>query len=228
MRIYDFRKADCRLFRTPPVDLTDVKEGIENAIMEAWRNQNSAQGIVDQILDDSKIIQNLSSQIRENLAFQRKVQLDKIKLTEKERTSQYQKEQNSRLESFQQAMGQEIQTRQQTAYQKEAELTARSKTYDATQASLEETRRKIRERMDALGGIKTAEKILEINDLLLDETPKTKGAKKEEKTGDSSAPNASIASETNAGEQYQKQPSTNNSASPNQNYDSNNNQNYTA
>jgi hypothetical protein len=169
MRLEDFRKADCNLFRLPPVDLSDIREEIDRAIIEAWRNQNSAQGAVDSILGNNKILGTLTEKITESLEFQRKVGAENITQEAKETISVYKDEQKQRLRTVDATIGIEAKDKGKTAYKKTEELLERTRAYDVTQANLEAARARINERIAALGGAKSIEAVLDISDRLITE-----------------------------------------------------------
>lgn len=181
MELNDFRKADCRLFRVPPIDFSSVEGSIETALIEAWKNQSSAGNAIGSITENKGIIKNLSEQISESLEFQRRIALERVTKQEAERVRAYQEEQRAKMASVEQTIGYRAGEKLAELKAKEADLSGRRKSYDASQYSLEQTRFKIRERLDSIGSDKSVEVLLKMNESLLDETP-TEQKKDERKT----------------------------------------------
>jgi hypothetical protein len=172
MELKDFRKADCTLFRLPPLDLSGVEEAITQTLLDAWQNQQSAGGVIGSITDNKKIINNLTAQISENLKFQRKAALEKIQRQEEASVASYETEQKKRIDFIEQKAGAESASMLDYIKRQNAELTARRKSYDATQASLEQTRERINQQLASMGNKKSIDAFVKMNeDLLGDEDP---------------------------------------------------------
>lgn len=183
MELNDFKKADCRLFRVPPIDFSGVEETIETAIFEAWKNQGRASNAVDSITGNRTILGNLTNQISESLGFQRRVGLEKVEKQEAEKVAWYQQIQREKINSVEQTVGYQAKLKQEELARKADELFGKRKTYDASQASLEQTRYRIQQRMSSLGEQKAVDAFILMNEAILeDPVPKTKTHPEQTKT----------------------------------------------
>jgi hypothetical protein len=167
MKLSDFRGADCDLFRIPPIDFSYIESALEKTLVRAWQNGSKPSDVIDTLSKDQGVVQAISSQVSASLNFQRDIQLQDL-----ERRTQKQ------IEVHEAVKGQEFGKIEQNAnallqkervirgaYQQEAET--RRGAYNATQASLEQMRGRIRESVDKVGGEKNLGYLLSLNDELL-------------------------------------------------------------
>ena len=70
MKLVYYQKADCTLFRLPPLDLSVADSKIELAFVNAWQQGRSIDNALNSVLSDQTLVGALVSQLEENLRFQ--------------------------------------------------------------------------------------------------------------------------------------------------------------
>ena len=73
-----YARADCTLFRIPPVDVSSVGSIIEKALVQAWEQGTSADYALNSLLSEGSITAKLAQQIAQSLQFQRQRGLEAV------------------------------------------------------------------------------------------------------------------------------------------------------
>jgi hypothetical protein len=73
VKIKYFRDADCRLWRTPPIRVSEVEDEITRKFVECWKSGRNVEKAIDSIVRDSEIVGKLSDGMKDALDFQRGV-----------------------------------------------------------------------------------------------------------------------------------------------------------
>jgi hypothetical protein len=181
MEISDFKKADCKLWRLPSVDLSKVQSAIEEALVRAWQQGSSIDTAIQDAVSNNQEVAAITQQVNEALTFQREQILADVKIKYQEAEEIAKKQEQARLEKVNTQYGTQIEdAARRLAQTKEKEESVRQ-TYDAAQASLQETRDKIQSKLNEFGGEQGYETVLKINELLTDPTKKAQPRKKREK-----------------------------------------------
>jgi hypothetical protein len=173
MKLEDFRQADCRLFRVPAIDISSIEGAIETAIVNSWRGgYANAHDAVNGVINNSAIVKNITQQIGESLSFQRENAEREIEAAKTGKISQYEQEQNARVRAIEEDTSKEIGYARKSLKQTQKKLEEKSRTYDAFQASLEERRAKIKQKLSEIGGEEAVETLFRLNQDLLDPVDK--------------------------------------------------------
>jgi len=174
MRLADFKKANCPLFRTPTPDFSQVDGVIDNLLVEAWKSGDGPDKVVDYVLNKKGVTSQITDQIAENLAFQRYQQLDGLKEKEAKIDETVAQEQQEKEASAKAQMERELAEKENIYSQTVEQQTAKSNEYTASQSALEEMRSRIQSKLNEVGGEKNLMNLLEINRALIEGTdPKT-------------------------------------------------------
>lgn len=168
MKIKDYRLADCTLFRLPPMDFSAVDKSIENALIEAWKNDNSASNTVDNIVNSSQIVEKLMNQIMQNLEFQKKAELSGADVNHKNAVESYVQQKEVTLRKIEETLGIEVSEKEKEMRKHEDELEGHHVNYSASQKRLDELRYRVEEKLKSMGGRERFEKLMQINSELTD------------------------------------------------------------
>ncbi len=166
MKIEDYKKADCSLFRLPPIDASVVGSAIEVALVKAWENGSSVNSIIENVLNDKKILKQVTEQISENLEFQKVTALRNIDEKKKESIRSYETEGEAKLQQIQESLGNVISEKETGLKKVSQQLSERHSNYNASQKKLEEMRIRIQEKLKGIGGEEGFETLLSIQGLV--------------------------------------------------------------
>lgn len=164
MKLGDYERADCNLYLLPPIDLSEVKSALEVVLLDSWRNGVSADQAVDQILNDRTILGRLAEKIAPNLNFQATQAKEEIKAQAEATIAAYGQRIEAQRQEIQSNLGAEEITRLNAAETAKNDLQQQTVAYSAAQARLEELRTRVKQRLDAIGGTKSYETLLTINE----------------------------------------------------------------
>lgn len=167
MKLNDYRHADCTLFRIPPLNIALLSETISKELLKAWRRGDSADQALNTLLYDKKILRPLISQIEDPLKFQKELKLKEAKEKREIAVDETKREYKHKISQAEQEYNQRLLETQQNIIKAEQILEAEKQDYSASSASLESMRQRVQEKVNALGGKRTLNKLLEINDLVL-------------------------------------------------------------
>src|SRR3989338_2062679 len=166
MKVEDYKLADCTLFRRPPIDFSEFNKAIETALVRAWESGNSASRTVNSMVNDSALVDSLKTQIEKNLSFQRQHALDGAAQQSAEMREQYEQQQLQEMESLSSTYG-TVTAEQQKAYEEARKKAEEShKGYSAAQQQLNETRNRIKAKLESFGGRKGFEALMQINQMV--------------------------------------------------------------
>ncbi len=170
-KIDDYAKADCTLFRLPPLDFSAVGEILEIALTEAWKQGYTANDALQQALQNSGAIDTLVGQVQENLGFQQATAQEQLTAGLEEKKAAYEMERSLKLGEIEAEQGAQLTQYQAEIQTASEQLNAEHTHYSAAQTRLEEMRARIKAKMDELGGEKKLEKLLTITQTLQEPTP---------------------------------------------------------
>jgi len=166
MKVEDYRLADCALFRLPPVDVSEVKDAIEDALLNAWRRGYNVDSAIDSVLNDDGVIGKLEKQIAANLEFQREKAMEYAGKRSQSEMDIYEKFKARGLDHILRKYSGEISEREQEKETLYERLTERHGAYSAAQAHLEKVRAIVRAKLKQIGGKEGFEALLEIKKAL--------------------------------------------------------------
>jgi hypothetical protein len=169
MNIRDFADADCRLFRIPPIDFSNVAKIIEDTLLDAWQQSNNASYTFSRLVENKDILDRLSPQLQESLRFQRENELRRIQEEEKRKKEELQTRYKGQINEIKSSYDAKIEVSSQAAKKAEGVMQRISREYSAAQASLEEMRRRIKSQIDDVGGREKLDRLIRINNSLLGE-----------------------------------------------------------
>ncbi len=173
MKLEDYRFANCELFRTPPLDLSVVERAIEEMLLESWKNGGTAGRTISSILENEEVVGKLTDQIAKNLEYQRAKELENLGRRHADKVSGYDEEHARKIQEVEATLGAEEKARRDQLAQLDGTLQQQRQVYTAAQSDLEERRRKIRERLKAMGGREKFETLIKINESLQNPQPQT-------------------------------------------------------
>ena len=174
--IEDYRKAQCQLYRLPPIDTSGVEEIIQTTLLEAWKNGENIKNVVNNILQNQQVVSRLSEQVSGNLNFQRIVELQNARDQNKTNLEQYALERQEKLKRVDTFLGSGIVTKYKELGEVSRTFQDAEKDYSVTKRKLEELRARVQERLKQVGGEKGVETLLTINNAVTRQStyPETK------------------------------------------------------
>lgn len=167
MKINDYKHANCALFRLPPIDFSKINEVIENAIVDSWKNGESAQNVLNQMLNNSSVVKTLSNQIADNMNFQRETTLRQAKEDERIKLEQTETERQAQLQKINATVVVEASEKGKIVDSLRTQLNEQNIAYSATEAKLNELRKKVKDSLYKLGGEEKIDQLLTINELVV-------------------------------------------------------------
>lgn len=166
MEINEYKKADCRLFRSPSIDISPLSKAIEEAFLKAWENGNSASNVLSSLSSSGSVIDALKDQISTHLNYQKAVYMQRVESEAQSRISAYDQEKQAKLSAIEQTIGAETAKKKEELEKTESEIKEKQNIYSASQAKLEEMRNRIKDRIKLFGGKKKLETIIAMKDTL--------------------------------------------------------------
>jgi hypothetical protein len=160
--VEDFKYANCKLFRTPPINLKAVQEQINAALLNAWKSGNSLDAAISTVMQDSKVVQTLSNQISTNLGYQRKVGYEHVESESVRRLREFEEAKQKRLQEVDEQMGKKAaQTKEQIETERQKHQ-QESNVYSQTQGDFEKRRQEIMKKLKEIGGVGGLEAITRV------------------------------------------------------------------
>ncbi len=193
MNIQEFRLANCKLYRTPPLRTDEVEDLIGDVLLQAWKNGTSARGAISQIVKDQGIVNKLGGQISKNMDFQRQAGLRKVEAQTNMRRSMYADAQKQRLAQIESTYGHKADETETELQQVQGTYQEKQRVYNAAQAKLDELRSSVQSNLDDLGGDEGIQTLLDINQTIVGDQSKKKTRAKgsyvpKKKSGDAGEP----------------------------------------
>jgi hypothetical protein len=185
MKVSEYEKADCTLFRLPPIDVSYATSIIEKILVKTWENGQSVDNAIEGVLSNRTVVDKLTEQISTNLKFQKQTIIKQSEAEAQAKISEYEAAKQEKLTSLQENYSKEKEDEQRKLEEKQKELEERQQSYSASQARLDEMRARVEAKMKRLGGKKGLKKLMTINEIIEEEKEKTKPAeetKTEEKS----------------------------------------------
>ena len=164
--VKEYKKANCSLFRTPPVDFSPIKGQLEQALVQAWKSGVNAQAAVAQVLSDKSILDPLKEQIAQYMDFQKSAGMAKAEKEKLAEQARLEKEKQKKLGEIAGTLGKQAYDKKAEADATAAEGQKAQKSYDAAQSALDDMRARIMANLKELGGIEGYETLLQINEHL--------------------------------------------------------------
>jgi len=152
MKIDDYEKADCSLFRTPPMDFSEVGDTIEQSLVNAWRRGYSANSAINSVLEDQDLVDKLASQVSENLGFQRAMQKKRLDEQKEAQLRSHEQAYRERVERIGSTLGKDTEGKKAVYDEENEEFMQHYQIYNAAAARLAELRARVKEDLDYLGG----------------------------------------------------------------------------
>lgn len=172
MKLDDYQRADCTLFRQPPVDVSKVTDAIEVILVEAWRKGVNAQNAVDSVVGDNKILTTLAAQIAPNLEFQQTAALEQTAVKAQAAIASYEESKQEKLAEIAQTIGVEKAEKEKEFLAAKEYAEKQYQGYSKAQAELDALRQRAQEKLKEIGGDEGFEKLLKINEVVVgDQAP---------------------------------------------------------
>mgnify|MGYP001560737630 CR=1 FL=1 len=160
MTLDSYRKADCPLFRVPPIDFSTVQEALELTIVRAWESGQNAQNTINSLLQNSQVVGTLAVQVESHLGYQRASALGLVETEKASKLAMYDQKKKEETTRVEEAYAPELREREERTRTLEGNLSRKHATYTAAQARLEEMRGRVRAKLDTLGGKKGFQTLL--------------------------------------------------------------------
>jgi|SaaInlStandDraft_3_1057020.scaffolds.fasta_scaffold00837_10 hypothetical protein len=165
----DYQKADCALYRVPPLDMTTINSRVEQLLVEAWKNGQSVEAALQSISRNNSVVGDLVSQIAENLAFQQRMASDAVNDASGNRIQSYEEQRAEELYQIEQAFGTVKGTQVASVRAAEEETAEEKQEYTMAQQKLSEMRARIKARLKEVGGEEGLKYLLQIDELVEEE-----------------------------------------------------------
>lgn len=172
MKLDDYQRADCTLFRQPPIDVGQMGDAIELVLVEAWKSGTSAQQAIDKVLTDTKIVDTLIEQVAQNLAFQKNVALESVEQKSEAAVATYEASKQEALAQIEESVGAKKEEKAEVRAEAQKTYQAEYATYSKAQAELDALRQRAEEKIAKIGGQKGLETLLKINEAMTTEVAK--------------------------------------------------------
>ena len=166
MRINYYQFADCTRFRIPSVDLTSVDKDLKAILLQSFDQGISADYALEQALNNQDLVQNLASQVAENLQFQQQNALERVNTEVQTAASGYQEEQTGKIQRIDAYLTPIIDQKKGQYQHQQQKVAEKKEFYSAAQRSLEEMRARVQQRLAEVGGLEGYKKIEQIGDSL--------------------------------------------------------------
>jgi len=153
MNIGDYKHADCERFRLPPIDVSEFETSLQEAILKAWQDGESADFAMQEILTSSDAAVAIQDRIADNLTYQKEMALDGIAAEAEDKKDSYEEQKDrasGRVTEQYQGMAEEAQQNLSGATENVQEQRA---AYTKAQSALDEMRRRAEDRIRSLGGV---------------------------------------------------------------------------
>lgn len=167
--IEDYAHAKCSLFRTPPIDFTGIESKLKGVIVEQWQKGYSASNAVDGLLNDTGIAGELTRQVAESLAFQRRVTLEGLKDESKKTTKNIKNEQKEAVNEVDEQYRLEIEQAEKQTEALQEEQERKRNEHSMTENSVNEMRDRVQRSLGNIGGERNLATLFQINQELLGE-----------------------------------------------------------
>jgi hypothetical protein len=162
MKIEDYRKADCSLFRIPPVNFSQLEQDVEKIIVNAWKAGYDPNSAITSVVNDKSLLRKIADQISQSLSFQRKVGLGEVETEATERVEEHEAAYQEKVQAVEKRLGPEEAARRTKFEEEQQNYRQQSSVYSASSASLEEMKYRIRDQLTELGGEEGIEALLSI------------------------------------------------------------------
>ena len=162
MKIEDYRKADCSLFRIPPVNISELERDLEKRLVSAWRAGYDPNSAISSVVNDKSLIKRIADQISQSLSFQRKVGLGEVETETTERVEEHKTAYQEKVKAVEDRLGPEEQERRTKFEEEQQKYRQQNSVYSASVSSLEEMKYRIRDQLTELGGEEGIEALLSI------------------------------------------------------------------
>ena len=84
MKIKDYEKADCGLYRTPIFDSTELEKEVTRLLMQAWRQGDNAGAAVNGVFQNRELLERLTGELSKSLSYQRRSAVEKVETLNEE------------------------------------------------------------------------------------------------------------------------------------------------
>jgi hypothetical protein len=143
VKINYFRDADCRLWRTPSINISEVEEEITRRLVECWKNGRNLDRAIDSIVKDSEIVGKLSDKMKDALDFQRGALILSTEKKSEEALDAINDDYKTRKAEVKRRYGETIKPREKEVEQLRKSAQEISVSHDAAMQRLEEMRYRI-------------------------------------------------------------------------------------
>ena len=167
MKIQDYAKANCDLFRIPPVDFSFVERKIYDALRETWEQGGSASSALDRILSNGSIVGAIRSQIAPNMEYQKATLVSAIDYEASEKVRQLEELKKRRVSAVERDLGQLVESARHQYDSSNMDYLEKAGQYTAAQVRVNQMRREIDAKLARLGGVSVYQDVFKINEAVM-------------------------------------------------------------
>ncbi len=166
MSFEKYEKADCTLFRLPPLDLSAADKVIEQAILRAWQQGSAPGAALHEVMADRNLLQDLVKQVAPNLQFQQQHAEEQLEREKAKKVQAYEAEKRKSVGEVTMASSEEI--AKQLAVMVNAKQRAEEgrQQYSARMQKLQEMRQRLKKKLGDMGGKEGFERLQLINSMM--------------------------------------------------------------
>ncbi len=171
MKIEDYRRVDCKLYRTPPLDFSEVTRAARDALLEAWKHEISAGRAIEELLEGD-LAKGLAEQIRENIEFQARNEQAQLDTYYGKQIEALQNGKEKKIGSIDEKYKSLLEEREKKISSAKEAVEKVERGYDASTRKLGELQEELARKIKDMGGIEKYNQLQEIKDMLLDDQKK--------------------------------------------------------
>ena len=162
MKFKDYELADCRLFEDPPVRIGDVLDTFEEVMVATWERGRSVDYAINAFMGDESNYAEVIAAVSPNLEFQRGIELGAAEREENAELESIALEEG-RKDEIEATVGEVVQERRKQYQATKEDHYATRVSHDRAREELNRMRRRIKETVQEIGGVKGYELLTEIH-----------------------------------------------------------------
>jgi len=163
MKLDDYRDADCRLFRLPPIDTSRIEDLLAQQLVQAWQHGATAQDALQRALNNDELVGSLVGELEEHIGFQQKIETQNVEAEVQANITAYDAEKEQRVAAINQSIAAEKQAKKDALDSVQGVVDEKRQVYSAEQLRLQEMRERVEAKLRAVGGDKKLEMLLQIH-----------------------------------------------------------------
>jgi len=163
MKLDDYEKADCTLFRLPPIDTSKIEELLTAQLVQAWQQGQNATQALQAVLNNEQAINAVVDELQTHLSFQQATATSNLESQVTQNTQAYEQEKAQQIAQISSTLIEEKTAKEQQHQRTLQEAQAKNKIYTAEQQRLDEMRARVEARLEKFGGRKNLDALMQIH-----------------------------------------------------------------